>query len=46
MKRCLEFYWKVRYNTKKDAETSILYSGINLKSYYCETCKGWHLTSK
>jgi len=43
---CFEFPNKKRYNTKKEAETSILLLGVkNLKIYRCATCHGWHLTS-
>lgn len=46
MKKCLEFSQKKRYNTQKDAETAILLlDNQNLRTYRCETCDGWHLTS-
>jgi len=49
MKRCRKFPNKRRYPTKKEAETIILIlssEGIfDLKIYYCEACKGWHLAS-
>lgn len=47
MKTCFEFPNKVRYNTKRDAETAILLSDKpnHLKVYKCETCSGWHLSS-
>ena len=45
MKKCFAFPNKVRYSTKKDAETAILlYNDINLDTYSCESCSGWHLT--
>jgi len=47
MKKCLEFPDKRRYNTKRDAETSILLiDKRDLRTYYCEGCRGWHLTSR
>lgn len=47
MKKCLEQPNKRRYNTQKDAETSILLIGNrDLRTYQCEACSGWHLTSK
>jgi hypothetical protein len=47
MKKCLEFPDKRRYNTRNDAETAILLSdNRELRTYHCETCGGWHLTSK
>lgn len=50
MKRCLTFPNKKRYPTEKDAETAIIIQhsegSVELRSYYCESCKGWHLTSK
>lgn len=46
MKTCSEHPDKNRYNTNKDAETAIILSGNkNLKTYYCDFCKGWHLAS-
>ena len=46
MKTCLEHPNKKRFNTQKDAETTILVIGnLNLRTYQCETCSGWHLTS-
>jgi hypothetical protein len=36
---------KNRYNTQKDADLIALINNKNLRSYYCLTCKGWHLTS-
>lgn len=49
MKRCQKFPNKRRYPTKKAAETIILMlfgeSVSNLRVYYCDACKGWHLTS-
>ena len=50
MKRCPEFPNKKRYPTQKDAETAIIIQksegAVNLRSYYCDACNGWHLTSK
>ena len=48
MKKCLEYPNKNRYNTKKDAETAILLQldNRNLNVYHCDTCEGWHLTSR
>lgn len=47
MKKCLEFPYKNRYNTKQDGETAILLSSDrHLQVYYCDTCDGWHLASK
>ena len=45
-KICLEFPNKKRYNTKQDAETVILLHSKNLLVYKCDSCQGWHLTSK
>ena len=46
-KKCFEHPNKKRFSTEKDAETAILTSNFkNLRCYYCETCEGWHLTSK
>lgn len=47
-RKCFEFPNKRRYNTCKDAQTAILLSDNSkqLNAYCCETCKGWHLTSK
>lgn len=47
-KICFEFPDKKRYNFQKDAEAQIFLSenSTKLRSYYCQTCKGWHLTSK
>lgn len=47
MKKCFEHPNKKRYNTKKDAEKDLLsISNINLRIYHCDSCNGWHLTSK
>lgn len=52
MKKCFEFPNKNRYNTQKDAETAIaiqqlaLLRPTRLRCYHCDTCDGWHLTSK
>jgi len=47
VKTCLEFPHKKRYNTKKDAETAILLlDDKDLGVYHCDTCRGWHLTSR
>lgn len=50
MKKCFEQPNKNRYNTEKDAETAILVSSMagrpELRSYHCDACDGWHLTSK
>lgn len=49
MKRCPEFPNKRRFPTQKDAETVIIIMAgehdIEFTTYYCESCKGWHLTS-
>jgi hypothetical protein len=46
MKKCLEHPDKNRYNTQRDAETAILLSdNSDLRTYQCQACKGWHLTS-
>lgn len=45
-KKCLEFPNKKRYNTLKDAETIISFLRENLSAYKCDSCQGWHLTSK
>lgn len=50
MKKCFEFPDKMRYNTLRDATTAIIMSGTisrqQLRAYHCDTCNGWHLTSK
>ena len=50
MKKCFEFPDKNRYNTEKDVQTAILISSMagrpELNYYHCNTCDGWHLTSK
>ena len=47
MKTCFDHPNKKRYNTQKDAETAVLiYDNKNLRIYKCDTCGGWHLTSK
>ncbi len=48
MKKCFEQPNKIRYNTQKDAETQVLiiFDNEDLRTYKCDTCKGWHLTSK
>jgi len=47
MKKCFEQPNKKRYNTEKDAQTAILLSdNLDLRSYKCGACQGWHLTSK
>ncbi len=46
-KKCLEFPNKKRYNTKKDADAIIAHHNlVNLTTYKCDSCQGWHLTSK
>ena len=46
MKKCFEHPNKKRYNTEKDAETAILLSEKpDLRTYRCDACGGWHLTS-
>jgi hypothetical protein len=45
-KKCLEFPNKKRYNTLKDAEAIISFLRENLSAYKCDSCQGWHLTSK
>lgn len=46
MKKCFEQPNKKRYNTQRDAETTILLlDNKNLRAYQCESCTGWHLTS-
>lgn len=50
MKQCFVFPNKKRYPTEKDAETAIIIQrsegSVELDYYYCDACKGWHLTSK
>jgi len=50
MKTCHLHPNKNRYNTQRDAETAILASSEagrpELRYYYCDTCTGFHLTSK
>ena len=47
MKKCFEHSDKTRYNTQWDADTAILLIGNNeLRIYHCDSCDGWHLTSK
>lgn len=52
MKKCNKHPDKNRYNTQKDAETAILvqqyalFRKTRLRCYPCDTCDGWHLTSK
>jgi hypothetical protein len=47
MKKCFEHPNKKRYNTKQNAESAMLMSECkDLRIYYCDTCSGWHLTSK
>jgi hypothetical protein len=50
MKRCPQFPNKKRYPTKNDAETAIIIQrsegSVELDCYYCDACKGWHLTSR
>lgn len=46
MKKCYEHPDKNRYNTQKDAETAILLlDKRDLRTYKCNSCSGWHLTS-
>lgn len=46
MKICFDQPNKKRYNTLKDAETDILiFNNENIRSYHCDACNGWHLTS-
>ncbi len=47
-KKCFEFPNKTRFNSQRDAETAILLSDKqkDLRTYRCDTCNGWHLTSK
>jgi len=46
-KKCFEFPNKKRYNTKKEAEAALAYHNLkNLSLYKCQSCLGWHLTSK
>lgn len=46
-KKCFEHPNKKRFSTQKDAEAALLTSNFkNLRYYHCETCDGWHLTSK
>lgn len=45
-KKCPEFPDKKRYNTLKDAEAIISFLRENLSAYKCDSCQGWHLTSK
>ena len=44
---------KIRYPTKKDATSTIKYikqnanrKKIPVRSYFCEECKTWHMTSQ
>jgi hypothetical protein len=47
MKTCFEHPNKKRHNTQQEAETSLLLlNNKNLRTYHCESCDGWHLTSK
>jgi hypothetical protein len=47
MKKCFEHSDKTRYNTQWDADTAILLIGNDeLRIYHCDSCDGWHLTSK
>lgn len=50
MKKCHLHPNKNRYNTQREAETAILASSEvgrpELRYYYCDTCTGFHLTSK
>lgn len=47
MKKCFEFSEKIRYDTQGQAETAILVlDKRDLRTYKCNTCGGWHLTSK
>jgi len=47
MKKCFEQPNKRRHNTKQDAETALLLlDNKNLTIYHCDSCDGWHLTSK
>lgn len=45
--KCLEHPHKKRHNTQQEAETSLLLlDNKNLRIYKCDSCNGWHLTSK
>lgn len=45
-KKCFQEPGKNRYNTEKEAETAILVlDKRDLRTYHCECCRGWHLTS-
>ena len=47
MKKCFEFPNKKRYNTQREAEAVILLlDNPAVRTYHCQSCKGWHLTSK
>lgn len=47
MKKCFTYPNKRRYTTQKDADTAILLlDNKGLRTYYCQGCDGWHLTSK
>lgn len=47
MKKCFKYPHKRRHTTQKDAETSLLVlDNKNLTIYHCDSCDGWHLTSK
>ncbi len=47
MKKCFLEPNKSRYNTKQEAEKVliIIFDRGELNPYYCDSCKGWHLTS-
>jgi hypothetical protein len=50
MKQCFTHPNKNRYNTQGEAETAILVNNEagkpELRYYYCDTCSGYHLTSR
>jgi hypothetical protein len=47
MKKCQQYPEKNRYNTRRDAETAILLlDNREVRTYFCPTCDGWHLTSR
>ena len=48
MKWCFMFPSKKRYGTERAARDMIAHLGSEaprLKTYYCNSCRGWHLTS-
>lgn len=47
MKKCFEYPNKKRYNTHLDADTAtLLINDKDISIYKCNSCNGWHLTSK